>query len=229
MATKKKIKLFKNPLRASSETLHKPYVPQYQVLGVKPEISGSTVVPMGTVLAVTSANDLDNPRTRKPSIRQSYAPKIDSPLGHGPIPNVGNNMEQVWSSMDNEIIDDVSGEFVDINHPMIDNNEVITWQDTETKIVEVKKEPAKPFMTEKDLQNAIDVNKTLAVFQTIKDNEYVLIVKGDIICSGSEKDIENQTRQFVFGEHELCHGEPVSIDDITVLRKVKIKMGVFLE
>jgi hypothetical protein len=221
MASRKKVKLFKNPLRNEDNDNPKQYVPQYKILGLNPEQSANSVLPPNTLVTTSSNIDLDNPRTRKPSIRQQYALPAESPVGRGQLPNVGNNLEQVWSSLDNEIIDDMS-ENIDPAHPMIDNNEVVTWQDI------TQQEPTKPFMTEKDLRNVMDLTNALSILKDIKDNEYVLIVKGEIICSGSEKEVEEQTKQFIFGEHELCQGSPVSIDDIVVLKKIKIKMGVFL-
>ena len=52
----------------------------------------------------------DNPRAKRPLIRpQPYAEAVPSPVGRGRglLPNVGNNLEQTWSGVDGEIVDDL--------------------------------------------------------------------------------------------------------------------------
>jgi hypothetical protein len=49
------------------------------------------------------------------------------------------------------------------------------------------------------------------------------------LCSGPKEEIEDQARALVFGEHEMCDGNPVPVDDIVILKRVKVKVGLFLE
>ena len=123
-----KTKTYKHPERGKPAN-YKPYVPQYQVHGKEPSEYHGAVVPNGLPAASPST---DNPRLKRAPVRQPYAPPATSPIGRGrgPIPNVGNNMEQTWSSsgVDGDIVDDLSGEVLDPNHPMVDNNEFATDQ-----------------------------------------------------------------------------------------------------
>lgn len=221
MSNNGKIKVYKNPARTRPD-LPKPYVPQYQVLGKEPLERSNATAPAGYTMVVqkTPPTD-DNPRLPRAAIRQPYAKEADSPIGRGkgPIPNVGNNIEQTWS-VDSEIIDDISG--VDLDHPMIDNNEFVT--DRALGINSVK-----PFVSQAVIE---DVLKSESVFEIIKDLEedlYLLMVKGANVCSGPLDYIQEQTSKLVFGEHELYPGNPIATDDIIVIKRVKLKVGVFLE
>jgi hypothetical protein len=107
--TDSKVKLYKNPARSKPEP-RKVYTPQYQVMGVEPEEFKSAVAPANHIIVARSPQTADNPRTRTPGMRQPYAETVTSPIGRGrgPVPNVGNNMEHTWSSVDVEIVDDIS-------------------------------------------------------------------------------------------------------------------------
>src|SRR5512143_3135329 len=105
--TNGKVKLIRNPDR-NKPAPYKPYVPQYQVHGKDPQEYQGAVVPGGIKLARPSALPSDNPRSRRAPVRQPYADAgVTSPVGRGrgPVPNVGNNMEHTWSSVDGEIVD----------------------------------------------------------------------------------------------------------------------------
>jgi hypothetical protein len=259
MSTNGKVKIYKNPERKRTVS-YKPYVPQYQQLGVEPEEYKSPLSP-GYSIPKPAPGSSVNPRAPRAHIRrqQPYAEAVPSPIGRGkgPIPNVGNNMEQTWSGVDGEIIDDISG--VDPDQPMVDNNEfvsaaslglpddsVMEVEDDESEqepeevlpeLDEVANPPhkkfradyEKSFLTENELQNALKEEYTTTVLKQLEEEEFLLLVDGAVICSGPADYIQEQTRAMVFGEHDLYHGNPVPVDDIVVLKRVKIKVGVFLE
>lgn len=261
MSTNGKVKIYKNPER-SRTTTYTPYVPQYQQLGVEPEEYRSPLTP-GYNIPKPSPGSKDNPRTPRAHIRQQpYAEAVPSPIGRGkgPIPNVGNNMEQTWSGVDGEIVDDISG--VDPDRPMVDNNEFVSAaalglpddSDMEEELPaldeamnpprkkfttqshnvpeyeeSVSEETEKSFLTENELQNALKEEYTTTVIKQLEEEDYLLLVSGTVVCSGPSEYIQEQTRSMVFGEHEWYHGNPVSVDDIIVLKRIKIKVGVFLE
>ena len=235
-----KVKLYKNPQRNKPTNL-KPYVPQYQIMGVEPAAFHSKTE-MGTPPLVLKKAPLstDNPSAPRPLIQQPYAEPAPSPIGRGRglLPNVGNNMEQTWSSVDSEIIDDIN---LDPEHPMVDNNEFVSDEalglppqpDTDPAMMEVMEvdlpEEEKSFLSENELQDALKEEYLSAVVQNLTEEEYLLVVNGEAVCSGPLEEIQEQTRGLVFGEHPLCGGNPMPIDDIVVLKRVIIKIGLFLE
>jgi hypothetical protein len=237
-----KVKLYKNPERNRPTNL-KPYIPQYQLRGVEPEEYNSPLSASYRIEAATKPQPLPktNPRAPRPMMRQPYAEAVPSPVGRGkgPLPNVGNNMEQTWSSVDGEIIDDLS-EDIDIDQEMLDNNDFvsdaalgISSESDSEEPLEVEdapvQPPAKTFLTENELQDALHEEYLSAVLKNLNEGEFVLLVDGKAICSGDLDAVQEQTRALVFGEHPLCGGDPMPIEDITVLRRVKFKIGLFLE
>jgi len=244
MSTDKKVKVYKNPARNRPEA-HKQYVPQYQLLGVEPEEYKSPLSPGYKPVVATPSTD--NPRTPRAVIRQPYAESVPSPIGRGRglIPNVGNNMEQTWSGVDGEVIvDDIS---VDPNQTMVDNNDFVSAaalglpEETEEELPsldEVENPPrkqfavpeeSKSFLTKNELEDALSHEYLSTVIKQLEEDDYLLLVSGQAICSGPEEYVQEQTRLLIFGEHELYNGNPVSVDDIVVIKRAKIKVGVFLE
>jgi hypothetical protein len=243
MSNDGKVKIYKNPARNVPEA-RKPYVPQYQIMGVSPEEYKSPLAPGYNVGKVAMAKPSTvNPRAPRAVIQQPYAEAVTSPIGRGRglIPNVGNNMEQTWSGVDGEITDDISD--VDLTQPMIDNNDFVNdsafghgvvSSEIEQSPQEFEEEPPveedapKNFLSGDVLQTALQDEYLTTLVKQLDEEEFLLLVDGSAICSGPMDFIQDQTRALVFGEHELYHGNPVSIDDIVVLKRVKIKVGVFL-
>lgn len=247
-----KTKTYKHPERGKPAN-YKPYVPQYQVHGKEPSEYHGAVVPNGLPAASPST---DNPRLKRSPLRQPYSPATESPIGRGrgPIPNVGNNMEQTWSSSgaDGDIIDDLSGEGLDPNHPMIDNNEFVSNQALGFQAGPMANEIQTPPPQGKVLfeneaatlqgiyehaeqqeevshQQAQGSDDLLTILSDLTDDSFLLIVAGVPLCSGPKEEIEDQARALVFGEHEMCDGNPIPVDDIIILKRVKVRVGLFLE
>lgn len=234
-----KVKLYKNPDRKIPAT-YKPYVPAYEVHGLSPiEISPASVPAMQTQLTkhapVVSRN---NPRIRPTQVFRKNIPFADvptseSPVGKGPLPNTGNNVETNWVSVDGEDFDSVIIEeenshlhkaALDPNHQMIDNNQddASNYQDIPEQI------PPPP-----------ENRPTYMVDDPGEDNEaesldiglddYVLIVSGNILSIGNLDVVQEEVKALCFGEHELNKTNDITLDDIIVLKRVKLKVGVFLE
>jgi hypothetical protein len=226
-----KVKTYKNPKRSEQEP-HKAYTPQYQLMGIEPEEYKSAISPasQATVKNAQSSSS-DNPRLRKPGIRQTYADTTTSPVGRGrgPVPNVGNNMEHTWSSVDGEIVDDeiVDDLTLDNNHPMVDNNEFVSdkalgiTQGSQTNTGATRPVPVTEVTPEGD--------EVLPILYNLAEGDYLLLVNGVAVCSGPVEEIQEQARLLVFGEHEMCDGNPIPVDGLAIVKRVSIKIGLFLE
>ncbi len=233
-----KIKVYKNPDRNKTEN-YKPYVPQYQLRGLDPEEHKSSTLP-SNVSGAAPILPLDNSRASRPMIRQPYAEAVASPVGRGkgPVPNVGNNMEHTWSSVDGDIIDDLGNDLpLNPNHPMIDNNDFVSASalglpPEQLPALDEMQHPASKIFSEPDFQSSLNGSKSDDLYQIIHDleeNSYLLIVSGVAMCSGPLEEIQDQARALIFGEHELCDGNPIPSEDLVILKRTKIKVGVFLE
>ena len=173
----KKIKFYKNPRRAENEPVEK-YVPQYQQLGVEPVQYDA---PKHANQIKLAAPTEDNPRLSKPAIRQEYAAPV-SPVSFGMLPNVGNNMEHSWSSVDGEIIDDIGFD----NSKLIDNNDYVS--DSAFNGVD------------SSVFNPVKEGSLVEDLYGLDEEDYVLIVNGNLICSGSLLSVQEQVKLVVFGE-----------------------------
>lgn len=226
------VKIYKNRARENPITTI-PYTPQYQQRGIEPEEVKSTLVT--DYVSTPIPPSMDNPRAPRAVIRQPYAEASPSPIGRGkgPVPNVGNNLEHTWSSVDGEIVDDISEEMSQ-DQPMIDNNDFVTaaaFGISEQEILPVLDEIINPqpkkFMTQNELQEVVDSNQSMLL--SLKENDYLLLIDGVEIYSGLLEDVQKQVRDLLFGDHESYNDDPISIDDILVIKRVKINVGVFLE
>lgn len=207
-----KPKLIKNPARRIPDKAQH-YVPQYQIFGIEPQEHVSSPLP-STVLVAKGSKE--NPRLPRPTIRQPYAEPTPAPLGKDPLPNIGNNAEHTWSSLDGEVIDDLSDEsMLDPETPMIDNNDFVSFNDPELS-------PA----IETSEGNFVGLTEAM---RSIQDNECIVFVKGEWFDAGWGNDMESVVQDLVFGEHPVYQGQAIPIEDILVVRKVPIKVGVFLE
>lgn len=238
----KQVKFYRNPER-SKPTPVKAYIPQYQQMGLEPEPYTSPTSP-GYQGGVVRKAPLDptNPRAPRPVIRQSYGETVPSPLGRGrgSLPNVGNNVEQTWASVDGEIVDDLSG--IDPEAEMVDNNDYVSPEALglppegeelevsaeEERPVEAQGKSEKTFLTEDELQNALKDEYLSLVLTKLEEDEYLLLVGGECVCSGPLEEVQEEARALAFGEHQLSGGNPTPIDDIVVLKRVPIKVGLFL-
>jgi hypothetical protein len=227
MSTKGKVKVYKNPARNKPDAF-KPYIPQYQINGIEPQEYKSPLAPgYPTEIAKPSS---DNPRQPRPVIRQPYAEAIPSPIGRGRglLPNVGNNMEQTWSSVDGEIVDDLT-EAPPEDESLVDNNEYVTNEalglPPEAPLVVEYDEPS-----DEESEDSVEADGWL--YQAIchmNDGEYLLMIKGQPIIAAPLDQIRTMVQELVYGEHADYKDNPVPVDDILVIKKAKIEVGVFLE
>lgn len=198
-------KIFQNPNR-NRQIIPKPYYPEYKRLGVEP-IGNSNNKPFNIKgqPVIVSGNKNTTKWTPKAMPEQNnYMPTV---------PNVGNNAETIWSasSLDNTIVDDIG---LDENATMIDNNEFYPEYAGGGSV--------EPVLT----QSSMPTNQDGINLQA---NEYIIAISGQIISTGDLETIQNEIQQLVFGEHELCDGQAVDISEIIVLKRVNVKMGIFVD
>ena len=156
------------------------------------------------------------------------------------MPNVGNNAEQTWSGVDG-IVDDISG--IDPNEPMIDNNEYVSDVALGLSSGEVfirangssqqqvnipAQQVQRPIMAAQPAQELPNDQFLPSILQQLDEDDYLLLVNGECSCSGPSEYVQEQARLLVFGEHESCNGEPIPVSNIVVLKRVAIKVGLFL-
>jgi len=200
-----KPKMYKNPHRKESKPNVGHYTPQYKKMGLTPEKVGSNDLVGNVLILKNNPSDPDNPRTRTPTIRQQpYAESVPDKFINN-IPNVGNNMEHSWSGVDGEILDDLD---VDPNTEMVDNNNISEHPEGKSESFNVQ-----------GLDSILNVD----------EGQYILLIDDVVVAIGNKDDVVDVASSLVFGEHDICEGNPVPIDNISVLKKVPIKVGLFLE
>lgn len=202
----KKENFVKNPARNVPDKVGQ-YVPQYRLMGIEPTEHMSAPTPNAIVI---SKGSTENPRLPRSAVRQPYAETTST--GKDLLPNIGNNVEHVWSSVDGEIIDDISEE-LDPTAELIDNNEFVA---------PILENPQEQNETEGEFPQFANM------MQAVDDGEYLLLVKGVAINKGSIIEIEPIVQGLLFGTHEICEGEPFTVEDVLVIRKIPIKVGIFL-
>lgn len=207
-----KVKLYKNSARKKEES-YSTYVPQYQQMGVEPLVS-----PQNAVISRSPRQ----PQQNYSPVTLPYAEVKSPAVGKNkPIPNVGNNIEQAWSSLDSrEVFDDL--EFSDNDHEMIDNNDYVT-----DEALGITKQRTQNIRQPQEIGAANeDIN---TILQSLNNDSYILFVDDIPFCSGPKEDVENQAAQLVFGEHEYCDGQAIEVERIIILKKIKIKVGLFID
>ncbi len=193
--------------------------PNYKKLNVKP----TDMVPGGGVQFVVSQGSKQNPRERAvPKTRTVPFAEIitdDSfPIGVGPVPNIGNNIEHTWAGVDHDIIDDIG---LDANTPMIDNNDYVDLGDDPppTRVEGVYQQQLDEDLQAYYCMNAVDTKNL---------DEYSLMIFGEFHSSGSLESIQKEVSDLLYNQHPISKNINITLDDITVLKKMSIKFGVFI-
>jgi hypothetical protein len=167
---------------------------------------------------------MTNPRAVRPMMRQQPYAETSVPSigrGKGILPNVGNNMEHSWAGVDAELIDDLPAN-IDPSHPMIDNN-IFVYPTDDPKNKEYME------VLENELLPETSSNDNLiSAIEQLADDYYLLILHGQPICAGSQQEVQEQAKLMAFGDH-ADYDDPVSIEEIIIVKRAKVKIGLFLE
>lgn len=205
----KQTKIYKNPKRDAAPKFN-PYVPQYKVLGKAPEQvnfanapNQSQVTHHAPILVRETPRGRVTPTVTPPK-SVPYAQPSQFVLGNN-MPNVGNNMETSWASVDGVTLDEDEVEIVD--QEMVDNN-----LDDDDNYGEIPETLPLPPDTEVNLPSDEE---------TSSQDEYILFVDNQMLGGGSLELVENGVRELIFEQN-------VSPDKIAVYKKVPVKVGVFI-
>ncbi len=197
MSDNGKVKIYKNPNRGRSITTT-PYVPEYKQHNIEPlEYKPATIVIQ------------QQPKTTASGPARVIQPyQIPGSALINELPNVGNNFEQTWGSVDGEIIDDMG---IDLSQPLIDNNNFVSF--VEEELLENKNVVENQEVVSDELSNIIT---------QLIDDEYLLLVRGQAVMSGDSTTIKSEI-------YQLLVESDISIDDIMVIKKVKTTFGITLD
>lgn len=196
-------KVIKNPNRHKVDDI-KPYVPNYRKLNIEPAVvdfDNSNNDPIDMVQGGTT--DDNNPR-----LKTLIAPENNS------VPNVGNNIEHTWAGVDGEIIDYAE---IDMDHEMIDNNDYVTVPNDHVTVPD----ELKNFLSKEELDK---LTNSCFNFSSLDEDTYILLIDNNVVLTGDLDVVQNEIRKLLMPKEGL----PIS-GDITVLKKVKVKIGIFLE
>lgn len=221
-------KFYPNPQRKQAmakDAQYKPYVPQYQLRGLEPEDFASVMEKKKfntkhNAILIKGSPDMSNakPTWRGQDISQNVPfADVSVPTDHLDMPNVGNNIENTWASIDSDIIDDIgmSGEWSGTQQ-MIDNNDYIDIEQV-----------AQPSISLPDPQIEAELSSTSPDVK-LEEDEYLVAIDGTVITTGSLSEIEEEVKQLIFGDHALYSGKQIPVEDIIVLKRLNIKVGVFI-
>jgi hypothetical protein len=144
-------------------------------------------------------------------VRLNRKPIPASPGGRLPPEQsvIINSADEVFASIDGAVLDLDGHNIEDYNNHTIDNNEFIV----PLNILEVKK------------TNKVVEEKNETGIPQVGD--YILMVFGKIILTGNFDDVEEKVKSIVYGE-DTTFTKEVKTEDIVVLKRLAIKVGVFI-
>ena len=152
-------------------------------------------------------NDADvikNPLRNNAQVHQKYEPEYKR-LNREPT--------SMYTSVDN-VPFDADNNKIDTNGHIIDNNEFVN--------LDFINPPKSKQSNDDEIKNKdVDISPEIG--------DYILMVFGKFILSGSINAIEGRIKSILYGEDESFNGTGVKLDDIVVLKRMQIKVGVFVD
>lgn len=199
------------------------YVPNYKQLNITP----NQMSPSNGAQFVVSTGSKQNPRERVvPRTRAIPFAEVviedKFPIGTGPVPNIGNNIEHTWAGVDGEVVDDIG--LYEGSQEMIDNNDFVEIDEPTPS----HKKIAESLKQQQEQEDVSAFEGMDSFVNTKKLDEYTLLIFGEFYSSGSLEEIQREVADILYEQHPLCKHAKITLDDITVLKKVAIKFGVFI-
>jgi hypothetical protein len=126
---------------------------------------------------------------------------------------VGRDVPDIEAALDGMPIDDLDNAMSIMDGHIIDNNDFVSFPiNPNPTIVSKNREPS-----------------TTTISEQPKVGDYILMVLGKMIVSGSLDVVQSRVKSIIYGDDVSFRDMNVSADDIVVLRRVGIKIGVFLD
>lgn len=151
----------------------------------------------------------------------------------GREPSVIHPENDFYSSMDGETIDETGDKILtdDPNGHIIDNNDYVN--------IDFTSNPAPPNHRKFEVMSGhpddgvnssrVEPNKTKQSSALIPEvGQYILMVFGKLISSGSLEEIQARVQAIVYGDDETFTNIRVETTDIVVLKRVSVSVGVFV-
>lgn len=145
--------------------------------------------------------------------------KIDVPEAPASLPkeDVSDVSPETFVSMDGFNGIDADGNEIPFeNGHIIDNNDYVN--------LGYASMPPKQFKKEKQPQQPLEENAS-----SPNVGDYILMVFGKLVASGSMDKIESKVKDIMYGDDPDFTGLEISMDDIIVLKRVAIKVGIFID
>lgn len=156
---------------------------------------------------------IKNPNRANQRVQTPYEPEYLR-KGIVPLPAPGSEI----SSLDGNTIDeDGFMSNIDDGH-IIDNNEYVNFGfDSKPTSRQVKQEQSAKVGSVEKADDSPNIG------------DYILMVHGKLVLSGPIDVIESQVKAIMYGDDKSFSGIEVSIDDLVVLKRVDIKVGIFVD
>lgn len=216
-------KVYKN---SNGQPIDPDYVPNYKKMNITP--IGRPMPGAGQF--VVSRGSISNPRERAvPQTRTIPFAKVvvedNFPIGAGPVPNVGNNIEHTWAGVDSDVVDDVG---LDDDTIMIDNNDYVDVEGLEFSAPPPAQRKLEATYQQQHEEDMNAYNSMNALIDTKNLSEYSLLIFGEFYSSGTLEEIQKEVTDILYNQHVLSKHASISLDDLTVLKKMPIKFGIFI-
>lgn len=148
---------------------------------------------------------IKNPGRITPPVRSKYEPEYVR-LNREPV-----LQSEMYASVDDVAFDE-EGEPIERNGHVVDNNDFVSFGTQASPPPSSRREEAaKADVSSPDI------------------GEYILMVLGKLIASGTLDNIEMRVKAIIYGEDPAFKGLEVGLDDIVVLKRVALKIGVFID
>jgi hypothetical protein len=179
-----------------------------------------------TVNSEQSDNVIRNPMRNAPRQIPSFEPEYQrlgiNPIDRGnehvsdDVPFIGID-DTVYDHNSNQITLDPNAEMIDNNDYIFDTHSYMPPQMASQKNPSKRTPPPLPSMAEPETSKP-----------TPQIGDYLLMVNGKLILSSSIGDVQQKVKDILYKEDEEFSGQNISIDDIVVLKRIDIKVGVFI-
>lgn len=164
---------------------------------------------------LNNKNIQSKPLVKKPTAQQSSNPNTY-------VPNY-KQMGYDFSSLDNMVIDNDE-------LPQHVRQGILKNQTEMFEPLPSKDEPndTVPNQSEIQVENNYDISDLYASLVESDYDSYIVLIDQTPLYSGSKDDIEDVVSSLLFGEHEICGGEPIDLTRVLVLKKISMRVGALL-